>query len=68
MFMRETRVVEEARVKAIVKRVHIRALKPRFIKKKKARSRNMTGLLSAARPKAVEIEDAQEEVKDVVVL
>jgi hypothetical protein len=38
----DTRVVDEARVRAFVKRNHIRALKARFMEKKKARIRYST--------------------------
>ena len=60
--------MEDALVKAIVKRVHIRALKAKLSEKKKARRRNIIGLLPAARPRDVEMEDAHEEVRAVVVL
>ena len=44
-----TRVVDEARVKAAVKRAHIATLKSRLHPKKKARVRNSKNLLSGAR-------------------
>ena len=43
--MMETRVVEEARVRAEVKRAHIRALKARFREKKSWRGRRGRGLV-----------------------
>ena len=68
VFMMETRVVEDARVRALVKRAHIRALKAKFIEKKKARIRNSTNLFEGERERAVDMAAAHEEVRSVVVL
>jgi len=65
--MIETRVVEEPRVRAVVKSAHISALKARLRPKKDARIRNSTTLLVLLSPKAVEIALAQLVVSSVVV-
>ena len=56
-----------ARVSAIVKSVHMSALKPKFIKKKKARSKKATPLLWSERCRAIEMCEAQDDVRAVVV-
>ena len=63
-----TRVVEDARVSAMVKRAHIAALKRRFRPKKVARTRNSMGLLVGERCRRVERAWDQVEVRAVVVL
>lgn len=66
--MMDTRVVESPRVRAAVKSAHIRALKTRFMPKKKPRTARSIGVLSGDRPRAVEMCEERVEVRDVVVL
>lgn len=63
-----TRVVEDARVRAAVKRVHMQILKTRLRPKKEARIRNSMILLWGARPRLRQMKWDQEEVRRVVVL
>ena len=53
--MSETLVVDVARVSAIVKSVHINALKARLRPKKVARKRKAMNLFVAERPNAVDM-------------
>ena len=68
MLISDTRVVEVARVRAMVKRVHMSALKARFRPKKKARRLKAMIWLCGERCSDVAIWPAQEDVKEVVVL
>ena len=63
-----TRVVEEARVRAAVKRVHMARLKRRLRPKKEARMANSTKRLVGERERREEMACAQVVVRDVVVL
>jgi hypothetical protein len=64
----DTRVVDEARVSAAVKRAHIARLKRRLSPKKAARMRHSTILLSGARERACAIACDHDVVRAVVVL
>ena len=66
--MSETRVVEVARVRAMVKRVHMSALAARFMTKKKARRRKAIRWFCGERWRKVERWVDQVEVRAVVVL
>ena len=66
--MIETRVVDEARVNAAVKSVHMRMLKAMLRPKKKERSRKLISTLSGEREREAERAWDQDVVRAVVVL
>ena len=66
--MTETRVVDEARVRAAVKRVHMARLKSRLRPKKAARMAYSTSLLSGSKERVWAMAWDQDVVREVVVL
>ena len=68
VLMMETRVVDEARVRAAVNRVHMARLKRRFRPKKVARMRYSTILLSGESDRACAMACDHDVVRAVVVL